>query len=147
MKECAAKDSGGVTSLGTAVKTAGAMTSPATSAAAPASPATASATTASTTSSAASAAAAGSVRRPMNAFLIFCKRHRRLVREKNPHLDNRSVTRILGELWANLPTDEKASYTALANEVSGDFEHFAVVELRLYLAGNSFSFSPLLYKV
>ena len=62
-------------------------------------------------------AAGGGVRRPMNAFLIFCKRHRRLVREKNPHLDNRSVTRILGELWATLPADEKASYTALANEV------------------------------
>ncbi len=57
------------------------------------------------------------VRRPMNAFLIFCKRHRSLVREKNPHLDNRSVTRILGELWANLPLDEKTTYTNLANEV------------------------------
>ena len=59
----------------------------------------------------------GNVRRPMNAFLIFCKRHRQLVREKNPHLDNRSVTRILGELWATLPVEEKASYTELANNV------------------------------
>ncbi|KAL5019498.1 hypothetical protein ScPMuIL_002390 [Solemya velum] len=47
------------------------------------------------------------VRRPMNAFLIFCKRHRSIVREKNPDLDNRSVTRILGGLWANLKEDEK----------------------------------------
>jgi hypothetical protein len=29
------------------------------------------------------------VRRPMNAFLIFCKRHRALVREKYPNLENR----------------------------------------------------------
>lgn len=28
-------------------------------------------------------------RRPMNAFLIFCKRHRTLVREKYPNLENR----------------------------------------------------------
>ena len=60
---------------------------------------------------------APSVRRPMNAFLIFCKRHRTLVREKNPHLDNRSVTRILGELWASLPVEEKSTYTDLAKQV------------------------------
>ena len=59
----------------------------------------------------------GSLRRPMNAFLIFCKKHRAIVREKNPHLDNRAVTRILGELWANLPTPEKESYLNIAKEV------------------------------
>lgn len=30
-------------------------------------------------------------RRPMNAFLIFCKRHRGIVREKYPNLENRYV--------------------------------------------------------
>lgn len=57
------------------------------------------------------------VRRPMNAFLIFCKRHRSMVREKNPNLDNRNVTRILGDLWANLKEDEKMQYTDLAKQV------------------------------
>ena len=57
------------------------------------------------------------VRRPMNAFLIFCKRHRSIVREKNPDLDNRSVTRILGDLWANLKESEKVVYTDLAKQV------------------------------
>lgn len=28
-------------------------------------------------------------RRPMNAFLIFCKRHRSIVRERYPNLENR----------------------------------------------------------
>ncbi len=56
-------------------------------------------------------------RRPMNAFLIFCKRHRAAVQQKHPNLDNRSVTRILGELWANLEPDEKSTYTDLAKEV------------------------------
>lgn len=57
------------------------------------------------------------VRRPMNAFFIFCKRHRDIVREKYPHLENRSITKILGEWWANLDPSEKASYTTLAKQV------------------------------
>jgi len=57
------------------------------------------------------------VKRPMNAFLIFCKRQRGVVREKNPNVDNRTVTRILGDLWANLDVDEKSTYTNLAKEV------------------------------
>ncbi|XP_021367446.1 uncharacterized protein LOC110459490 isoform X2 [Mizuhopecten yessoensis] len=61
------------------------------------------------------------VRRPMNAFLIFCKRHRTMVREKNPHLDNRSVTRILGDLWANLQEEEKSQYTDLAKQYKDAF--------------------------
>lgn len=61
------------------------------------------------------------VRRPMNAFLIFCKRHRSLVREKYPHLENRSVTKILGELWADLEPSEKASYTTLAKQYKEAF--------------------------
>lgn len=31
-------------------------------------------------------------RRPMNAFLIFCKRHRAIVRERYPNLENRYDT-------------------------------------------------------
>lgn len=61
------------------------------------------------------------VRRPMNAFLIFCKRHRSMVREKNPDLDNRSVTRILGDLWANLKEEEKCVYTDLAKQYKDAF--------------------------
>lgn len=57
------------------------------------------------------------VKRPMNAFLIFCKRHRGLVREKNPNVDNRAVTRILGDLWTNLDLNEKLTYTNLAKQV------------------------------
>lgn len=56
-------------------------------------------------------------RRPMNAFLIFCKRHRAIVREKYPNLENRSITKILGDWWANLEKDEKNCYTNLAKQV------------------------------
>nr|KAG5705358.1 hypothetical protein BaRGS_011130 [Batillaria attramentaria] len=57
----------------------------------------------------------------MNAFLIFCKRHRSMVREKHPDRDNRSVTRILGDLWANLAEDEKLVYTNLAKQYKDAF--------------------------
>lgn len=56
-------------------------------------------------------------RRPMNAFLIFCKKHRPIVRQKFPNLENRGVTRILGEWWAQLDIEDKNPYTTLAKEV------------------------------
>lgn len=56
-------------------------------------------------------------RRPMNAFLIFCKKHRPIVRQKFPSLENRGVTRILGEWWAQLDVEDKNPYTTLAKEV------------------------------
>lgn len=56
------------------------------------------------------------VRRPMNAFLIFCKLHRSSIRARNPSMDNRDVTRALGDLWANLD-DEKIVYIKMAQQV------------------------------
>ena len=41
--------------------------------------------------------AATANRRPMNAFLLFCKRHRAIVKEKHPHLENRLISKILGK--------------------------------------------------
>ncbi|XP_011504862.1 PREDICTED: uncharacterized protein LOC105367776 isoform X2 [Ceratosolen solmsi marchali] len=60
-------------------------------------------------------------RRPMNAFLIFCKRHRASVRSGFPHLENRAVTRVLGEWWAMLSTEQKCAYTNLAQEYKDAF--------------------------
>jgi HMG box transcription factor BBX len=57
-------------------------------------------------------------RRPMNAFLIFCKRHRPVVREKYPNLENRAITKILGDWWAYLDVKDKSPFTDLAKQVS-----------------------------
>ncbi|CAD6193331.1 unnamed protein product [Caenorhabditis auriculariae] len=57
------------------------------------------------------------IRRPMNAFMIFSKRHRPLVHQKYPNRDNRTVSKILGEWWYALGTDEKAEYHKLATQV------------------------------
>ncbi|XP_022901732.1 HMG box transcription factor BBX isoform X2 [Onthophagus taurus] len=60
-------------------------------------------------------------RRPMNAFLIFCKKHRPIVRKKFPNLENRGVTRILGEWWAMLDNCDKEPYQDLAKEYKDAF--------------------------
>jgi len=51
---------------------------------------------------------------PMNAFLLFCKQHRQIVREKYPAIKNRSITKLLEEWWSSLAEDEKSPYTDLS---------------------------------
>ncbi|XP_037955696.1 putative transcription factor capicua isoform X3 [Teleopsis dalmanni] len=57
------------------------------------------------------------IRRPMNAFMIFSKKHRTLVHAKHPNQDNRTVSKILGEWWYALKPEEKAKYHELASSV------------------------------
>lgn len=71
------------------------------------------------------------IRRPMNAFMIFSKRHRALVHQKHPNQDNRTVSKILGEWWYALGPDEKGKYHDLATEVKE--AHFKVSFLFLIL--------------
>ncbi|CAI5644290.1 HMG box transcription factor BBX isoform X2 [Oreochromis niloticus] len=60
-------------------------------------------------------------RRPMNAFLLFCKRHRSLVRQEHPRLDNRGATKILADWWGVLEPKEKQKYTDMAKEYKDAF--------------------------
>lgn len=60
-------------------------------------------------------------RRPPNAFLIFCKKHRPIVRQRYPTTENRGVTKILGEWWALLNAGEKQPYNDLAKEYKDAF--------------------------
>ncbi|XP_053203379.1 LOW QUALITY PROTEIN: putative transcription factor capicua [Panonychus citri] len=57
------------------------------------------------------------IRRPMNAFMIFSKRHRALVHQRHPNSDNRTVSKILGEWWYSLKKEEKEKYNDLAFKV------------------------------
>ncbi|CAL8292652.1 unnamed protein product [Merluccius merluccius] len=57
------------------------------------------------------------IRRPMNAFMIFSKRHRALVHQRHPNQDNRTVSKILGEWWYALGSNEKQQYHDLAFQV------------------------------
>src|SRR6218665_3651621 len=57
------------------------------------------------------------IRRPMNAFMIFSKRHRALVHQLHPNSDNRTVSKKLGEWWYQLPPTKKSEYQNLATRV------------------------------
>ncbi|XP_077404474.1 protein capicua homolog isoform X2 [Vanacampus margaritifer] len=57
------------------------------------------------------------IRRPMNAFMIFSKRHRAVVHQRHPNQDNRTVSKILGEWWYALGPNEKQQYHDLAFQV------------------------------
>ncbi|XP_066912085.1 uncharacterized protein [Clytia hemisphaerica] len=57
------------------------------------------------------------IRRPMNAFMIFSKKHRHLVHQKHPNQDNRTVSKILGEMWYAVSPEEQQMYRKLADEV------------------------------
>lgn len=78
-------------------------------------------------------------RRPMNAFLLFCKRHRSLVRQEHPRLDNRGATKILADWWAVLEPKEKQKYTDMAKEV-GLFSRIFILTSFCKKIGSSFSF-------
>lgn len=68
------------------------------------------------------------IRRPMNAFMIFSKRHRALVHQRHPNQDNRTVSKILGEWWYALGPKEKQKYHDLAFQVQSDSWNIAQEE-------------------
>ena len=68
------------------------------------------------------------IRRPMNAFIIFSKRHRPLVHQRHPNQDNRTVSKILGEWWYALDPDQKKKYHDLAYQVCSSGVAGAIVQ-------------------
>ncbi|KAJ8923865.1 hypothetical protein NQ315_010447 [Exocentrus adspersus] len=60
------------------------------------------------------------IRRPMNAFMIFSKRHRSEVHKHHPNQDNRTVSKILGEWWYALPPPEKKNIMNLHQKCNKD---------------------------
>lgn len=62
------------------------------------------------------------IRRPMNAFMIFGKRHRSIVHQYYPKYDNRTVSKILSEWWYALKPECKKKYNDLAKEMK--YAHF-----------------------
>lgn len=69
------------------------------------------------TNSTSSKANGGKIRRPMNAFMIFSKRHRYLVHKQFPNHDNRMVSKILSEWWYAFPPEPKQMYYAMADDI------------------------------
>lgn len=55
--------------------------------------------------------------RPMNSFMLYSKVHRNKVHTLYPHLDNRTVSKLLGETWYQMQQGPKCQYTNLAAEL------------------------------
>ena len=47
----------------------------------------------------------------------FLAEHRSIVKEKYPNLENRNITKILGEWWTSLGPEEKNVFNNLAAEL------------------------------
>jgi len=53
----------------------------------------------------------------MNSFMIFSQEQRSIVRRQHPNLDNRAVSKLLGDKWTKLREDEKRVYYDRASQV------------------------------
>jgi transcription factor SOX7/8/10/18 (SOX group E/F) len=49
-------------------------------------------------------------RRPPNAFILYSQAMRSAVRNDNPSLSNIEVSRLLGQMWKDVPADVKLQY-------------------------------------
>uniref|UniRef100_A0A0K0F117 Sex-determining region Y protein n=1 Tax=Strongyloides venezuelensis TaxID=75913 RepID=A0A0K0F117_STRVS len=57
------------------------------------------------------------VRRPMNAFMLWSKKHRSTTAAMNPGVLNSELSRILGIQWKQLPEFEKQKYIIEAERI------------------------------
>lgn len=61
------------------------------------------------------------IRRPMNSFMLFSQEQRGKIHLANPNRDNRNVSKILGEKWYSLSTQEQEQYRIRAKQLR--YEH------------------------
>ncbi|KAH0793791.1 HMG box family protein [Histomonas meleagridis] len=61
-------------------------------------------------------------RRPPNAFILYSQTMRTEVRQKNPSLSNTEVSRILGKMWKEVPSDVKLQYKQKAASLQEEFK-------------------------
>lgn len=61
-------------------------------------------------------------RRPPNAFLLFCSANRAKAREENPDKRNIEISQLLGDMWKDLPDEERAPYKVKAREEQEAFK-------------------------
>lgn len=52
----------------------------------------------------------------LTSYIYFCNENRSIVKEENPDLDPKDITRALAEKWASLSDKEKQPYVDMHNE-------------------------------
>jgi len=61
------------------------------------------------------------VKRPMNSFMLFSNEMRPVLQEQNPTLTNNDVSKMLGQLWQQMSTEQKRPYIDRANAIKSQF--------------------------
>lgn len=61
-------------------------------------------------------------KRPMSAFLKFSKTRRNKVKQDNPSMENTDVSRLLGEMWRNASTGERAPYVESEEQERAEYK-------------------------
>lgn len=62
------------------------------------------------------------MKRPPNAFILFCIEQRTMVREENPDMPNIEISRLLAEKWKETSDEVKKPYTLKAKEQQQEFK-------------------------
>ncbi|XP_071953553.1 transcription factor A, mitochondrial-like isoform X2 [Antedon mediterranea] len=61
-------------------------------------------------------------KRPGNSFIQFCKETRPDIMEQNPDIPLQEIAKKLGDLWRELPEEEKHTYTQQAKDLEEQFQ-------------------------
>ncbi|KAH0795128.1 HMG box family protein [Histomonas meleagridis] len=61
-------------------------------------------------------------KRPPNAFILYSQAMRSEVHQQNPSLSNIEISRILGEMWKEVPNDTKLQYKKEAAKLQEEFK-------------------------
>ena len=62
--------------------------------------------------------------RPLNSFMVFSKYFRKRLRVSHPDVDNKGISRMLGETWQSLPPEQMQYYAKEADRLA--VEHRAL---------------------
>lgn len=58
----------------------------------------------------------GAPKRPLSAYILFCKDHRDEIKNKNPSFKVTDITKELGERWKSITEKDKKKYEKMAGE-------------------------------
>ena len=61
-------------------------------------------------------------RRPPNAFILYSQAMRSQVRQENPQMSNTEVSRLLGKMWKEVPSETKLHYKTEAARMQEEFK-------------------------
>ena len=62
------------------------------------------------------------VKRPPNAYFLFCREQRPILKDQYPDKILKDLNKILGEMWKEMPSEQKTDYKTRAFEENQKFK-------------------------